>query len=67
MNKMKNFQNLFIIMNDFMMPRFNYLSTYHLSRVPQHPSQSKHRPSFRFHNILVTLLVSLNHAKGFHF
>ena len=67
MNKMKNFQNLFIIMNDFMMPRFNYLSTYHLSRTPQHPCQSKHRSRLRLHNVLVALLVCLNHAKGFHF
>ena len=64
MNKMKIFQILFIIMNDLMTPHINYLPTYHLSRTPQHPRQSKHRPSLRFKDVLVTLLVSLNHVKG---
>lgn len=37
---------------------------YHLSLTPQYPRQSKDCPSFGFHNVLVTMFVSLNHAKG---
>lgn len=41
----------------------NLLFTNHLRYTPQHPRQSKDRPRLRIHNILVALLVGLNHAK----
>ena len=31
---------------------------------PQHLNQSRNCPNLRFQNVLVALLVSLNHAKG---
>ena len=38
--------------------------TYHLSRTPQHSCQGKNRPSLCLQNVLVTLLVGLNHTEG---
>ena len=63
MNKMKNFQNLFIIMNDFMPPRFNNLSTNHLSRTSQGSRKRKNRSYLRFHDVLIALFIGLNHAE----
>ena len=36
--------------------------SYPLSRTPQHPRQSKNCLHLRFHDVLVVLLVGLNHA-----
>lgn len=40
------------------------LPTNHLSPTPQRPRQSKNRPRLGFHDVLVALLVCLDHAKG---
>ena len=44
--------------------RTTVLPANHLRRTPQHPRQGKNRLHFCLRDILVTLLIGLNHSKG---